>query len=98
MVASLTLLTYITVPVISSPSGRGVTPEVTLCRVYKEHMVASLTLLTYITITVISVPSGRGVTPEVTLICVYTHGSLNHPAHLYYNSSHLCALGPRSYS
>jgi len=68
MVASLTLLTYITIAVISATSGRGVTPEVTLIRVYKERMVASLTLLTYITIAVISATSGRGVTPEVTRV------------------------------
>ncbi len=71
MVASLTLLTYITIAVISATSGLGVTPEVTFIRVYKERMVASLTLLTYITIAVISATSGRGVTPEVTFIRVY---------------------------
>ena len=71
MVASLTLLTYITIAVISATSGRGVTPEVTLIRVFKERLVASLTLLTYITIAVISAASGRGVTPEATLIRVY---------------------------
>ena len=71
MVASRTLLTYITIAVISATSGRGVTPEVTLIRVFKERLVASLTLLTYITIAVISAASGRGVTPEVTLIRVF---------------------------